>query len=303
MKNIKNILTAFFAISLLFTSCTDDDKNPFPTFIDGGYAKFGTEVFPSTFDDAQNILFTGVIEDANNNLVEYTLAITATVGGKEYTNDQFVTFTTFPSEITINTQNIADALEIDPSELDFGDSFKFKATVTTNTGTIYTSVKPKTGKDENDVTILTGGNTDPKLLNGVGYKNAMSFETIIACPFVQSEIIGTYKIVQDDWSDFDVDAEVEIVAGDTENTYRILHTTNTYIDNGATSYFEVTVDLETGASTLKSNQAFEYTDWKDITIKGKGLTISCAGIINLSNDYYETATSGWWGKVLKLKKI
>lgn len=302
MKNIKNNLTTLVAFAIMLASCTDDGKNPLPTITKGGFAKFATEVLPSTFDNAQNIAFTGTIEDFNNNLVEYTLAVTGVIGGEEYTNDNFVTFTSFPATLEVNSQNLADALGLDKNDFYYGDSFSFVATVTTNGGIVYIGTEPKTGKNDDDMVIITGGNTDSKLLKRRGYKGAMAFDTVVACAFVQEEVIGTYTVIYDNWNDFSAGQEVTIVAGDTKDTYRIL-VEHSFIANPTTCYFEVTVDLKTGASTLESNEPIEYIGWTNIPVKGKGLTIACAGIIDLSLDYYFTASTGWWGYGLKLQKI
>lgn len=284
----KTLYLIVISIIILFSSCTNDnnDNNPLNFELESGaFVCFENNEPELTYPDSQNILFSDTIKDANNNVSNYILTLTATVAGEEHTIEYFST-TTFPATLNITSQNIADALNLEVSALSFGDTFTFTATAERNDGEIFNGESPIFNNQE---LTVNGGNTDDILLTGSGFKDAMNFTIIVSCPFIQSEIIGEYTVINDFWEDYEPGDQITIVAGEQNNTYRILADRNLWIDNASENlWIEVTVDMITGASTALSNEAFIYTDWKTLEVSAQeGLTLSCNGLISLELDFTE----------------
>ena len=199
MKKIKYLIVGVLALSLT-QSCTDESTVNNPSLYElelGGFAKFaeGSSI-PGIFFEPQNIIASAEVTDANNNIAEYTLMLSANLGGVTYGNNNYVTLTSFPGTVSITSQKIADALDISIDDIGYGDSFNFIARITTNTGAVYYGEGQSYDNDTNTVGI---GNTDPNLLVKAAYDSAMNFVMALACPPSPE---GRYTIeMHDSWGD------------------------------------------------------------------------------------------------------
>ncbi len=302
MKKIQYLLLGILAITLS-QSCTDESTFNNPVhheLTNGSFIRFENNQPNLTFEDAQNISFSDNIFDPNGNTSLYELKVNATVGGIEYEGDYFST-TTFPAKLEITSQKLADAIDIDVNDISFGDSFVFSAFATRNDGVVFNGDAPSF--DEDELTDGTG-NTEPTLISVAAYNNAMSFQIIVSCPFVQSEIIGEYVVVADVWADYSPGDPLTVVAGESSDTFRILTDDNPYISNAAGSWLEVTVDVATGASTALSNFGYAYNGWYTMLRQQArtGLTLSCIGYVSIDIDFLVTETSGFLGYNLTIQK-
>ncbi|MBW1296683.1 hypothetical protein [Aquimarina litoralis] len=193
MKNLNKIFALLFLVTII--SCEDESKNPLPDFAasQGSFIRFVNEVAPATlsYEDPTAAGFSLPIEDVNENTSSYTLDMVATIGGNVSTVENFLTIDSFPTTLTINAQMIADALNLELTDLNFGDNFAFIAEAVRNDGVAFTGQVPAFDPDTG---ILSGGNTSSNLLGGV-YRNAMNFNFTFACPaFDIAELAGTYDV-------------------------------------------------------------------------------------------------------------
>lgn len=237
MKKQIYLLSLVFLVLFQF-SCKDEStfNNPVHNELENGaFVRFTNNPPAPTYADAQNIVISEEIYDANNNAIDYTLTLKATIGGSVYINDDFINKTSFPTVLEITSQSISDAIGVPVSEFNFGDSFEFVAKVTRNDGVVFYGVEPTFDEDELTIGI---GNTEGNLLGEPAYKNAMNFSTIVSCPFVQADMLGTYTIIEDDGFSATGNTQFEIIAGATENQIILV---NPYDSAGA---FNIVIDVD-----------------------------------------------------------
>lgn len=195
MKKLKYII-ACLVLSVISFSCTDQStfRNPSHHQIENGaYIRFVTPP-PTDFipEVVQNISINAEIYDPNGNVSQYDLSVEVTVvsTGTTYKADNFLTITSFPATLTLTSQSIADAIGVDTSVFGAGDFFSFTGVATRNDGVKFYGIPP-TFNDENGTVGI--GNTEPNLLNAVAYKDAMTFDFVIACPIDDTNTLYTGK--------------------------------------------------------------------------------------------------------------
>lgn len=302
MKKIYLFLVAVVALSI--TGCTNEDtfNNPVHHELESGsFIRFENNEPSLTFSDPQNISFSDVLVDANANTVDYLLKVKATVSGVEIEADYFTT-TSFPATLDITSAKLAEVLNLEVTDFNFGDDFKFTAYATRNDGVVFNGIAPT--YDDEALTIGEG-KTEPNLLEKPAYRDAMKFQIIISCGFVQEEIVGTYSVVSDEWGDFPTGADIEVTAGATPDTYRIALTTNSFIDAASRlGFYEATVNIQTGATTVESTDLVQYNSWyeMDRIYATEGLTLSCVGYISVTLNFHRTIGGTYVGYTLVLQK-
>lgn len=260
-KNIKYILFIFtLSLTLLHVSCTDENKftNPVTFGLEkGAFATFIDETPLAAYPDPLEINFSDQINDVNNTMSSYKVTMVATLSGNETVVDNFFETTSFPADFSFTSQLIADALGIQTSDISFGDTFNFIATATRNDGTVFTGIAPSF---DADTKIVSGGNTEGTL-QAATYKSAMQFNFIVACPFFQEDIIGTYTII--DAGGFyapgggtsGAGQTFEIIAGPTPDEIILV---NPFASSGN---YELTIKVsEFGLATFDWQFAFETSE-------------------------------------------
>lgn len=190
-KYIKLLLFIFsLSITLTYVSCTDENKftNPVTYGLENGaFAAFGENSPAAAYPDPLEIQFSDVVTDPNNSMSSYKVTLTANLSGTTTVIENFFETTSFPAEMSFNSQTLADALGVDPADIAFGDTFNFVATATRNDGLEFIGLPPSSSNRQI-------GTTESQLQTP-GYKSAMQFNFIIACPFDQAAMVGTYSII------------------------------------------------------------------------------------------------------------
>ncbi|MFC4722286.1 hypothetical protein ACFO5O_08135 [Geojedonia litorea] len=215
---MKKLIYTIFGVVLMLSqySCTDQStfNNPAHHELENGaFVRFTNNGVAATYPDAQNISISEEIYDANGNISEYSLTLTATISGATYKAEDFIIITSFPAVLNITSQSMADALGVSVSNLGFGDSFNFIGKATRNDGVVFYGVRPSFSSTQLTVGL---GNTEGQLFTPA-YKNAMNFGTIVSCPFVQADMLGTYTIIEDDGFNATTDTQFEVIAGANAN--------------------------------------------------------------------------------------
>ena len=228
MKKIKTLQIITLALAFVFmNSCTDENKftNPITFGLEnGGFVAFVTATPDAAYPDPSGISFSDTVTDPNNNLSSYSVDLIATLSGNEVVVGNFYTTTTFPADISFTSQSLADALGIEVSDINFGDTFNFIATAIRNDGEVFVGLPPNF---DGDNLTVSGGNTEPQLQTPA-YKSAMNFGFIVSCPFVQEDMIGTYTIVSNTISPVGGEPgyTFEITAGPTANQITLINPWN-----------------------------------------------------------------------------
>ncbi len=187
-------LVSVFVITIT-ASCEDDEKNRFNDFSkDGAFVRF-EKAFPtvlgvSTLDEIQSSVITATIETPENNVVSYTLKVSASIAGTTIEPmDIGSEITSFPATLTLSLTDIASALNIEVTDIGFGDTFSFSGTATNDKGIVYTSERLDFDTDTN---TASGGNNTDDLLDEVGYRNAFEFGFAIPCPQETGDFVGDW---------------------------------------------------------------------------------------------------------------
>lgn len=119
----------FFLSILLFLSCQKDDSLvPTPSIVDGQFVRLDITNKVLNLDKPDDFTFGGTLTAPGNNVKRYELFVRRT------TNDNVVTrpyvklpidISTFPYELKVTPQNIADALGVSLSSLKVNDTYNF----------------------------------------------------------------------------------------------------------------------------------------------------------------------------------
>ncbi len=200
MKKILKKSIYIICLSLIMVvnnSCTDESKfkNPVTFHLENGAFVTFEEVPPTSFkpEEAQSVSINANLIDPAGNVSQYDLSVTATITslGQTFTVENFRTVTSFPSQLNFTSQDLADAFSVDLSTFGAGDFFQFTAVTTRNDGTKFYGIEPSFDSGNGAIGL---GNTEGNLLNEPSYKDAMTFDYIIACPMPDTYFAGTYRV-------------------------------------------------------------------------------------------------------------
>jgi hypothetical protein len=290
-KHIKLLLFIFsLAVTFSYVSCTDENKftNPITYGLENGaFATFQNATPEAAYPDPLQINFSDQILDPNQTMSNYSVKLIANLSGNITVVEDFFTATSFPAAMNFNSESLATALGIEVTDISFGDTFNFVATATREDGTEFSGNAPTF--DEDTLTI-SGGNTEPTLQTAT-YKSAMLFNFIIACPFVQADMIGTYTVVDADG--FHVSGggssgageTFEIIAGPNPDEIILLNPFASQIVDA-----RITVQVsEFGLATFDWQYAFQtsevccpgYTATQIRSSSATSLALACTGYLEL----------------------
>lgn len=258
MKKFKYIITCLVLTAITF-SCTDKStfNNPSHHQLENGaYIRFVTPP-PTSFvpELAQTVSISAEIYDANKNTSQFDLSVTATIvsTGEVYKTDNFITITSFPTTLNITAQMIADAIGVDISAFGAGDFIEFTGVATRNDGVKFYGVPPTFNEENGTVGI---GNTEPNLLNAVAYKDAMTFDYIVACPIDDTKYVGKYMLTHPVGTCcggqifLDQEVELEIVSV-YQRSFPAIYLEQFAIGNGPVDF---TINFICGEVTASDNQ-------------------------------------------------
>jgi hypothetical protein len=264
------LLGGLFVTNSLFLSCENDEApDPFRDLsVSENLAPFVRITTNSVVIDATQLStsgYEGVVDDPADNVASWTVGVRKTPGpSMEYTTIE--TITTFPSPFAITGEEIATTLGIPSDEIQPGDNIEFQATAT--------------GKDGK---ILTFADLGGDLAAQEEQLQAFQFNIFVSCPFIASEIVGTYNVTQHRFDAFfgPQGTTREIIAGPGENQYTIIG--GAVPLDGADDLI-INVDPITGVvtSTGSPNATHFNTFGPGVYGNVGGFTFSCVGFIDLT---------------------
>ena len=249
MKLKNKFLIAALAIMFAAVSCTDEDSFNNEVFYElenGGFVRF-VEAFNPLIGttDPGAFVYDAEIEDANGNLSGYNLYVVS--AGDTFLLHSF-TDLSGPVSINITAQNVAAAIGGSTADFQFGQTLRFIGEAIRNDGVVFDN-KPLSADFEDGEFV---GSTQQQLYTA-GYRNALAFNLIIACPTAPdaSTYAGNYTVVSTTGSWFPVGTTATVVAGPGSNQITMQ---------------DVTLNAASGASgtgdwivTLNSDQTITYT--------------------------------------------
>ena len=279
---MKKYFLVLFSVFLL-VSCTRDEKivTNLSNYSQGGYAIFkdkkavitaSAESTPTGID-LSNSKYIATIVDPNGNGLKYKLvSVSANIGGVDYIDIPVNYEYSFPANLSIPIIDLITAVGANVSDVYFGDTFSFKAEVTTKDGRVFTSAAPP----------LTGSTSDTyysvaNLTNPGNYGEALKFSFSLACPsFNISDLPGSYNLITDDWGN-GWSTTVTVVAGPGADQVTLMD----YDGSGLNHNLIVRFD-SSGLAVVDPQTAEPITPYTGSQTLGTGISFSCAGIISLS---------------------
>lgn len=272
MKKISYLFLSTLTVfaSSLFISCEEDDKDPFVIDEDAANIAPYVRIVVSTpvVDATQldGVVYSGVLDDPSDNVSSWAVEIRKIRGADTIPYAPLATVNSFPSNFDLTGQDIADALGIPVSEIQPGDNIEFNAV---STGT--------------DGGTLAFENLGPDLFGQPEQRQAYFFNVFVACPFIQSEIIGTFDVTQHRFDAFfgTQPPTREVIAGPDENSYTIV---GGAIPLDGVDDLTISVNPLTGEVSYGGDPAAIHFNTFGPAVYGNvtGFTFSCVGFIDLT---------------------
>ena len=184
-----------------------------------------------------------------------------------------VTYSGPKTSLTVTGAELGTALKKSLTTFTPGTNYTFYTRITTKSGATF------------DVTN-TGNNSGSGLITGPNYASAFSFTAYIVCPFV-GPIAGSYKVIRDDWVDWNPGDIVEVTDGPGTN---VVNLSQVYPSSGTVvKPLLVNVDPATGTATIPLVTFGQYgaTAATQATAVGSGTggvagyVFSCTGYMTL----------------------
>ncbi|WP_396211015.1 hypothetical protein [Flavobacterium sp.] len=129
---MKKIFLICFLASFISSCEQDESLDPRPLIVQGQYVTLDIKLYDK-FIDATNIsssAFKGTLASPGGNIVRYELFIRRKNSIGNYENGDFALFrtiTSFPYQLEIKSQDIADFFNLDISEVKQGETYEFLA--------------------------------------------------------------------------------------------------------------------------------------------------------------------------------
>jgi len=143
MKNMNKIILGLLVVSLAFTSCRDDDKDPLVVHEDPdnipAYVRIKgyQSIVPVT--EVPDAVFEATVSDRRGNVASYDLAVQIERGGDIVAGPAaVVSVTSFPTDIAVTYDEIASVLGLTTADIAAGDFIRFLGTSTRTDGSVYT---------------------------------------------------------------------------------------------------------------------------------------------------------------------
>lgn len=175
----------------------------------------------------------------------------------------------FNGETTIAATNaqIATALGLTPGALAPGSVFH-----------LYNEAVLKDGRK-----FSSANTSDIDLENQPAFNVAFHWTATVVCPYNPATIAGTYRVVKDDWQDWNVGDFVEVTAGAGANQVNLSLVWPNPAVAAVVTPLTITVEPVSGTATIPANVTFgNYGAYTAVTSTGNtGFVFSCTGQISI----------------------
>ena len=178
--------------------------------------------------------------------------------------------------LSATTAELATAFGVPASNFTPGSLFTFFTKAVTKSGLTY------------DITNA-GNNGGGGLVSGSAYKSAFSFTVYVVCPYTGG-MAGNYKVIKDDWTDWNVGDLVKVTDGPGANQINL----SQVYPNGGTVINQLLVNIDpvTGTATVPKVTYGRYGGATSVQYSAQGAgpnsvagyVFSCTGFITLSLD-------------------
>ncbi|GAC1427948.1 MAG: hypothetical protein NVSMB7_04850 [Chitinophagaceae bacterium] len=172
--------------------------------------------------------------------------------------------------LSVNPVELGTAFGVNPSAFTPGTLFTFFTRAVTKSGKTY---------DINNA----GDNGGGGLITGPAYKSAFSFNAYVVCPFTGG-MTGTYKVVRDDWQDWNPGDMVQVTDGPGTNQVNLSQVWPNPAYGTVIKPLLVNVDASSGAAIVPKVDFGSYNNIVTSAGSGSGYVFSCTGYITLNID-------------------
>lgn len=126
MKTMKYLSILFVSLIALSSCEKDESLDPLPLKMNGQMVTIDVKQDRMDFNNVDNTFFAGVLKCPANNVARFEMFVRREVG-TDIKNDYvpLLTVTSFPYELRITPQMVADALGVPASTLQNGDFYRF----------------------------------------------------------------------------------------------------------------------------------------------------------------------------------
>ena len=209
--------------------------------------------------------------------VDVYVSQAATFDPTKWKKVKTVAYTGAGTQISVSGSELASSLGVSLASFSPGTSYNFYQRVFTTDGASY------------DVSN-TGANAGSGIQTGPNYHAAFIFQAFIVCPFI-GPVGGTYKVVRDDWADWNPGDFVQVTDGPGANVVNISKVYPGPSLGVISSPLLIMVDPATGAATVPkttygiynpggaSNTAFAIG--ANSSTGAAGFVFSCTGYIGI----------------------
>jgi len=148
-------------------------------------------------------------------------------------------------------------------------------------GTQYVLQNEVVTKDGRKFSAL---NTPTNFTSFPAYNFALSWNATAVCAFTQASSTGTYKVVKDDWADFNVGDLITVSAGPDAGSIQFLAYPSLAYGGTNRQPWIVKVDAASGAATMATQYIGDYPGTPNTKGAATGFVFSCTGVISLKVD-------------------
>ena len=280
MKTMKKILYAFVLSSLLFSvsSCkkTDGNINPLSSPSNnkiGSYLVLNRTINTSLVYATAATSKVGVIvhEYKGGDPIDHIDLFA--VAGNSYDTTKWKKVKTIPYtgdsvEVSSTGAELATALGITPSAFVAGSQYSFYERIICKSGARY---------DVNN----TGTNSGSGILGGPTYNASFTFGAFIVCGY--TNMAGTYKVITDDWADWNPGDLVTITAGTAANTLNMSQVWPNPAYGDVVVPWVIKINPDNGEVSLGSTGNFaNYGGTQVAATAISGYAFACTGRIKLT---------------------
>lgn len=172
--------------------------------------------------------------------------------------------------LSVTGSDLATALGVPDSALSPGTSYTVFNRVVTKSGAYW------------DVSNTGYANDGTNLISGTNYHSAFYFTVNIVCPFV-APMAGTYKVIEDDWVDWQPGDLVQVTDGPGVNELNLSQVWPNPAYGTVVNPLYCDVDPATGVATIPAGIVWGNYGYLTSTLAGSGGNVfSCTGLISLS---------------------
>ena len=282
MKKILVLFVMMSGLILSFNSCkkTDDSVNPLSNITNLGVGSYLTLKSTTNLNFNFAALATsavGIVVDQKEGADPVTQVVIFARKGASYDTTTWkkiktVPFTTGSTTLSVTGAELAAGLGVPLSSFSAGDFYTFYNRVITASGKQY------------DVSN-SGNNNGSGIVTGTFYNAAFLFTAYITCPFT-GNMVGNYKVIADDWQDWNPGDIVQVTDGPAANQINLSKVWPNPIYGSVVNPLLVNVDPATGTAKVPKTTFAAYSPLTSAQGVGSGdvagYVFSCTGYITLT---------------------